>query len=146
MTDLRNRKPILCLDFDGVCHSYTSGWKGADVIPDPPVEGLFEFLADAGQFFEIHIFSSRSHQHGGLVAMRNWFRDRYIAWHLAKFPADTHEIAGDQATAMVRDVWKFPRDKPPAFVSLDDRVLTFRGVWPSLDELKNFKPWNAKGV
>ena len=29
-------KPILCLDFDGVVHSYTSGWKGADVIPDPP--------------------------------------------------------------------------------------------------------------
>ena len=30
-----NRKPILCLDFDGVIHSYISGWKGADVIPDP---------------------------------------------------------------------------------------------------------------
>lgn len=29
-------KPILCLDFDGVIHSYASGWKGADVIPDPP--------------------------------------------------------------------------------------------------------------
>jgi hypothetical protein len=26
-------KPILCLDFDGVLHSYSSGWKGADVIP-----------------------------------------------------------------------------------------------------------------
>jgi hypothetical protein len=33
-------KPILCLDFDGVIHSYSSGWKGADVIPDPPVEAL----------------------------------------------------------------------------------------------------------
>jgi hypothetical protein len=33
------RKPILCLDFDGVLHSYTSGWKGAAVIPDPPVPG-----------------------------------------------------------------------------------------------------------
>ncbi len=40
-------KPILCLDFDGVIHSYTSGWKGADVIPDPPVEGAMQFIWDA---------------------------------------------------------------------------------------------------
>ena len=58
-------KPILCLDFDGVCHSYVSGWKGADIISDPPVEGLFEFLREAGKHFSIHIYSSRSHQEGG---------------------------------------------------------------------------------
>lgn len=40
--------PILCLDFDGVCHSYTSGWKGAAVIPDPAVPGL------VGRRFEPH--------------------------------------------------------------------------------------------
>ena len=27
-------------DFDGVVHSYTSGWQGEDTIPDPPVPGI----------------------------------------------------------------------------------------------------------
>jgi hypothetical protein len=125
VTDLTGRKPILCLDFDGVCHSYTSGWKGAGVIPDPPVVGLFSFLHQAHEVFEINIFSSRSHQSGGLEAMQAWF---------------------EQHAPGVTSVLKFPLEKPPAFVSLDDRVLTFTGVWPSIESLKNFKPWNAKEV
>ena len=36
--------PILCLDFDGVIHSFKSGWKGAGKIPDPPVEGAIEWI------------------------------------------------------------------------------------------------------
>ena len=126
MTDLSNRKPILCLDFDGVCHSYTSGWKGAAVIPDPPVPGLATFLEDALEHFEVDIFSSRSHQAGGIAAMREWFH--------------THHMA------VICGQLKFPTEKPPAFVSLDDRVLTFTGVWPSIESLREFKPWNAKGV
>ena len=72
MTDLRDRKPILCLDFDGVCHQYTSGWKGADVCPDPPVLGLYEFLREAVEHFEVNIFSSRSGMDGGIQAMVAW--------------------------------------------------------------------------
>jgi len=74
MTDLTGRKPILCLDFDGVCHSYTSGWRGAAVIPDPPVDGLWDFLFTAMAVFEVHIFSSRSNQSGGITAMQNLCR------------------------------------------------------------------------
>ena len=32
------------VDFDRVLHSYTSGYLGADQIPDPPVPGALKWL------------------------------------------------------------------------------------------------------
>lgn len=119
------RKPILCLDFDGVCHSYVSGWKGAAIIPDAPVEGMWEFLQAAIDPFEVHIFSSRTKQAGGKDAMFRWF----LQW------ASTDSQQGVAASLI------FPDEKPPAFVGLDDRVLTFRGEWPAIEELLAFKTW-----
>lgn len=119
-------KPILCLDFDGVCHSYTSGWKGANVIPDDPVPGLFVFLNDAIKYFEVNIFSSRSHQDGGLEAMKDWF-----AKHGSLCPGIIAEL-------------KFPLEKPSAMISIDDRAITFNGTWPDMETLLNFIPWNKK--
>lgn len=121
-------KPILCLDFDGVCHSYASGWKGIDVIPDPPVEGLFEFLEKASKEFTINIYSTRSHQASGIEAMKAWFYE----WFARKY--------GKESIPSFELV--FPKRKPPAFVSLDDRVLPFNGEWPNIDILINFKSWN----
>lgn len=118
-------KKILCLDFDGVIHSYTSPWVSADVIPDPPVDGAIEFMRRASGEFVIAIFSSRSHQTGGIEAMQAWLR---------KYGADD---------ALMADI-QFPQEKPPAFVTIDDRALTFDGTWPSVETLKYFKPWNRK--
>ena len=38
----------------------------------------------------------------------------------------------------------FPTEKPPAFLTLDDRALTFDGTWPDITTLQEFKPWNKK--
>lgn len=124
--------PILCLDFDGVIHSYTSGWKGADIISDPPVPGAALFIAIAVRSFEVHIFSSRSGQEGGVEAMKE-----YVGFILAE------ELPRREA-AETFDAIKWPTEKPPATISIDDRAIQFTGEWPEIDALINFKPWNKQ--
>lgn len=157
-------KPILCLDFDGVIHSYTSGWKGASVIPDPPVPGALEFIVKAMWTHEVHILSSRSHQWGGKRAMKRWLiehlealgtQPELPAWwadyvdgyatHGAGSAMDPWYInARDAAKHLVNSCIKWPWFKPPATVTLDDRALTFTGAWPTLESIATFKPWNKR--
>jgi hypothetical protein len=127
-------KPILCLDFDGVIHSYTSGWKGADVIPDPPVEGALKFIMDASDHFRVAIYSSRSGQPDGIYAMKKWLRRHFMDYW------GTHAV---QADDRFHDI-EWPKEKPAAFITIDDRALTFDGTWPEIEALKGFKPWNKK--
>jgi hypothetical protein len=127
-------KPILSCDFDGVIHSYTTGWHGADVVADGPVDGAMRFLTDASDKFEINIYSSRSGQPGGVAAMYD-----YIAEHLRRYWVDMPAV-GDKVLSKL----KFPTDKPSAMVMLDDRAVTFTGVFPEVDDLLDFKPWNKR--
>lgn len=112
----------ICLDFDGVIHSYSSGWKGIDQIPDPPVPDAFQFISDlldAG--YTVAIYSSRSQFIEGIAAMSKWFR----TWgfqHLGQL--------------------QFPSHKPPAFLTIDDRAIQFSGIFPPVSTLADFKPWN----
>ena len=126
-------KPILCLDFDGVCHSYKSGWQGATVIPDPPVPGLFEFLEEVAPHFEIVVHSARCSEDGGADAILFWFERERRMWR-----AKGGRVGFTQIVS-IRVVDK----KPQAFVTIDDRTITFRGEWPSVELLKAFKPWYA---
>lgn len=127
-------KPILCLDFDGVIHSYTSGWKGAATIPDAPVPGAMRFIWDASEKFSIAIFSSRSNQSGGRAAMIKWFREEFRK-HWASDRTKCDDILSEI---------DWPVSKPPAMVTIDDRAITFTGEWPSIEFLQAFKPWNKK--
>ena len=37
-------KKTVCLDFDGVIHSYTSGWQGEENINDSPLFGAVDSI------------------------------------------------------------------------------------------------------
>lgn len=124
------KRPILCIDFDGVINSYKSGWKGEEHIPDPPTEGVFEFLYSAVQDFEVHIFSSRSKTEGGIQAMKKYLTE----WNQRLAPPHTE-------LGLIVNLVHWPKEKPPAHVLLDDRAITFEGVFPSMETLKAFRPW-----
>lgn len=148
-------KPIISLDFDGVINSYTSGWQGARNIPDPPVPGALQFIVTALDKFEVHIFSSRSNHPGGREAMKKWLMKHFreIApcstatpeWWRAfivngPFEGAWANMVDAAARVVVNEIF-WPIEKPPAFVSIDDRAIQFNGVWPSLEEIAAFKPW-----
>jgi hypothetical protein len=118
---------ILLVDFDGVIHSYASGWQGADKVVDLPVNGAIDFLREAVKYFAVCIYSARSNQEGGKEAMQEAIR----SW--------------DNNSGLVEQM-DFPTSKPPAFLTIDDRCIQFTGIFPTIDSLLNFKVWNAQDV
>lgn len=130
-------RPILCLDFDGVIHSYTSGWQGAGRCDDPPVPGTAQYLYQATKDFRVMIYSSRSRSLTGRRAMKRYMR-RHFATPLTFSPDHRHDFLYEEI--------EFPWFKPSAFITIDDRALTFTGRWEDFDPatLKAFRPWNKK--
>lgn len=113
------RKTVV-FDFDGVIHSYTSGWKGDGVISDPPVPGIKESIDDiraAG--YDVVVVSTRCATREGFVAIRDYLYKNGIKVDAIK------------------------KEKPPAIVYIDDRAICFDGHPESLlSKIEQFKPWN----
>jgi hypothetical protein len=115
-------KQTVILDFDGVIHSYTSGWQGPAVCNDPPTDGAKQAVAALRELYRVVVCSSRCHQEGGIEAVRDYLR--------------RHDIVVDDVS----------NDKPPHIVVVDDRALRFNGDWDYV--LNNIEaaavPWNKK--
>lgn len=137
--DLYDNNKIICVDFDGVIHSYKSGWKGVDVITDPPVPGAIEWLMQHLPTPDVYgiserytgpivvIYSSRSKSWKGRKAMKAWL------------------IKNGLPKEYITDgLLKFPIKKPAAYLTIDDRAICFDGVFPSTQEMEAFKPWYYK--
>lgn len=131
-------KPTLCLDFDGVIHSYEKGWQDGTIY-GTATEGFFPWLVKAKEHFHIVIYSSRSKTREGIEAMRQWLNDQEKLWLINTYPDD------DSDWSNIKDI-EFAHEKPSAFLTIDDRAITFAGSWEELDpeELHRFKPWNDK--
>lgn len=128
----RPKKPILCLDFDGVIHRYGKGWQNG-VIYDDIVPGFFEWAEAASEHFHLVIYSSRSKSDEGVMAMSMWMAQQRKKWREAGGKPETDTPLS----------FEFANEKPPAFLTIDDRALRFHGVWPDVEEIRYFKPWNA---
>lgn len=122
-------RPILCLDFDGVLHAYTSGYQGDGKVPDGPVPGAMQFVIDATPEFRIAVYSTRSQTREGRTAMQTALR-----YWLCEAGADW----------AVFDQLEFPECKPPALVTIDDRAIQFTGTFPEVKKLLAFQPWNQR--
>lgn len=142
-------KTIISLDFDGVLHSYSSGWKGPRNIPDPPVIGAIAFLMSLTEQddIEVNIFSSRARYFGGIRAMKKWLRKFYELEIMANDLIDMpyyEEMKDDikyDSYCFIKKL-KFPKKKPPSHILIDDRAMQFTGTFPRIADLKNFRPWN----
>ena len=119
-----NNKTVV-FDFDGVIHSYTSGWQGVDVIPDEPVKGIENALKEIDEAgYEIVIVSTRCSAVVGAKAVAEWLNKYGLAQYIDKIC----------------------KEKPPAIVYIDDRAICFDGRPEKLlSKIESFVPWNKKG-
>lgn len=138
-------KHTVCVDFDGVLHSYASGWKGIGQIPDPPVPGAMAWLVEAvnDDRLEICVYSSRSKELAGVHAMQDWLR-RHLTSHFRDAECYDHENARVLAERVLQRL-SFPTQKPAANMTIDDRAFCFGGRFPPIEWIVNFKPWNKRG-
>lgn len=108
----------IIFDFDGVIHSYKSGWQGAAVANDPPVEGIKEQIAAIRKAkYNVVVVSSRCHQEGGIDCIKDYLKK--------------YDIEVDKVTL----------DKVPALVTVDDRCICFDPNIDLLEAIQNFKTW-----
>jgi len=131
-----NFKPTICIDFDGVIHSYERGWQDG-VIYGEVVPGFFEWVERVRNDFKLVIYSSRSKDDDGVTAMGLWLHQKRNAWI----------EAGGQRHPTEPLNFELAHQKPAAWLTIDDRCIRFDGNWddPSLtpEAMRAFKPWNS---
>jgi hypothetical protein len=110
---------VIAIDFDGVIHSYYSGWQGPLKADDPLVPGIKEVIAELRRDYKVVVMSSRCLHPGGTQTIENYLRK--------------HDIVVDGITG----------EKIPAMVYVDDRAITFREAKDLLGQIERFKPWHG---
>lgn len=113
---IQTRRRTICIDFDGVIHSYRSGWQGEQTIADPPIHRSKEAIAVLRKTYRVVVHSARCRSEEGRRAIQHW---------LDRFGIEVDEVC---------------EHKPPAMVYLDDRGVPFTGDWEeAILAIRNFR-------
>lgn len=120
---MRKSVKSICIDFDGVIHGYTSGWKGAGCAPDAPVPGAIDAIREYMKEFNVIILSTRAETEIGRETIAEYLMQHGLTvLEMAQIKIHGHG------------------HKPIATIYIDDRGFHFKGEFPSLEFVKNFKP------
>ncbi len=125
-------KPTICIDFDGVIHSYEHGWRNGEIY-GTVTKGFFEWAQKMKDHFTLVIYSSRSKDIDMRGEMYRWFQIQWNKW-----------MRASQDVSLHFDDFIFAHEKPSAFITIDDRCICFDGDWSKItaESIFNFKPWN----
>lgn len=115
---LTGKPPVLCVDFDGVIHWYRNGYHDGTIY-DEPTPGAQDAIRKYMEHFTVVIYSARANTTEGAYAIQQWLR--------------VHDFPDVPVVSV----------KPPAFVTIDDRAVTFTGIWPSVHLLQKFEVWTG---
>jgi hypothetical protein len=134
-------KPTIALDFDGVIHDYLDGYRDGAIYGDV-MPGFWEWAERAKNSFHLVIYSTRSATPGGVKAMQDWLCKQWVK-HDSAGPGGRSRPVHEMAT------WfDFAHEKPKAFLTIDDRAITFQGRWDDINlqpiVLKEFRTWSGK--
>lgn len=110
---MNNFKKKILIDLDGVLNTYDGNYD-SKIIP-PPKDGAEEFLKELNKTAELYLFTSRN-----LLLASKWLQTNKID----KYFKDITNV------------------KIPAFLSVDDRTINFKGDYKTaLKEIIEFKPY-----
>jgi hypothetical protein len=107
----------VAVDFDGVIHKYSQGWKDGTTydVPMPGARVALQLLIDHG--YRVVIFSTRDS-----IQIRDWF-----GCHMPEFP--TRILSDHERFYNDEGIIGISRHKPVAFAYIDDRAIHFQD-WP----------------
>jgi hypothetical protein len=130
---MREFKPILCIDFDGVIHSYERGWQDGEIY-GTIVPGFFAWAEAAASHFKLAVYSARSKNPALLAKMAAWLLEQQQSWYASQVGYPPYRF-------------DFVHEKPAAWLTIDDRAIVFRGDWSAPDltpgAMLAYTPWNA---
>lgn len=115
----------ISVDFDGVIHRYSRGWREG-VIYDPPIVGAIEALREMMELEAVFILTASGAERRHKIV--GWLEERGLK-AVVDSPVSAREFWNDRGVILVTN------RKYPARRYLDDRGVTFRNWGQAMRDL-----------
>jgi hypothetical protein len=121
---------LICVDFNGVIHDHSPHSRGFCPPDSPEVPGAVEWLRVVTEEYDACLVSASFRESRNILNAKQWLASRGI-------PPQWMSSAIVGMPRLSLSPFKFP-----SLMFIDDRGFCFRGTFPTVSEIKNFRPWN----